>query len=264
MVPERSRNEPPPLGAQAIQRAFGVLQCFTVERPAVSLTEITKATGLTLPTAHRIVKTLQSNQFLDQEEPTGKYTLGPALLRLAEIILRRHDNIASTATPHLERLRDLTTETVGLHTPLNGERICILEIVGHHAMRMATGVGHVYPLYAGAAGKAILAWLPKAEVGTILSRPMGITGRSAVKPANLRKELALIKQQGYAISAGETVPGARALAAPIFSSNGIIGSINIAGPEQRWSESRVLEAVPDLLTVTRSLSRQFGSPVTEG
>jgi DNA-binding IclR family transcriptional regulator len=254
-----SPEDQSPLGAQAIQRALRVLECFSVDQPAVSLTEITNATGLTMPTAHRIVKALQSNQFLTHDEITSKYSLGPALLRLAKVILSRDENFGTVATPYLQRLRDVITETVGLHLRRDDDRICIAEITAPHAFRMMAGVGRTYPMHAGAAGKAILAFLPDAEVDRLLAEPIDWVWTTP--PPNIRKlrrELAIARKQGYATSFSETVPGANALAAPVFSSRGVIGSINITGPDQRWTTARIQEAVPEVLAVSNMLSRQFG------
>jgi DNA-binding IclR family transcriptional regulator len=254
-----SADEQSPQGAQAIQRALRVLECFSVDQPSVSLTEITKATGLTMPTTHRIVKMLQSNQFLTHDEITSKYSLGPALLRLAQVILHREDNLGSVATPYLQRLRDVFTETVGLHLRREEDRICLAEIVAPHAIRMTAGVGRTYPLHAGAAGKAILAFMAEAEIDRLLVEPIHwIWTTKPPDTRKIRRELVTIRAQGYATSFSETVPGANALAAPVFSSTGVIGSINITGPEQRWTTARIDDAVPELLVVSSLLSRQFG------
>lgn len=252
-------DEQSPLGAQAIQRALRVLECFTVDRPAVSLTEIATATGLTMPTAHRIVKALQSSQFITHDEFSACYSLGPALLRLAGVILRREENLGSVATPYLERLRDSTGETVGIHAPRNGMRVCVVEIVGSHAIRMASGVGHTYPLYAGAAGKAILAFRPPDDIERILSTPIHlVSSGKPVSAAKLRRELAQIRNDGYAISHSETVLGANAVATPVFNSRGVIGAINITGPDGRWNDAAMNTAIPELLGIAAKLSEQFG------
>jgi DNA-binding IclR family transcriptional regulator len=248
-----------PHGAQAIHRALRVLKCFSTDHPTVSLTEITNMTGLTMPTAHRIVKALQSNQFVAHDELTARYSLGPALLRMAGVILRREENLGSVATPYLERLRDITGETVGLHAPHDGDRICLVEIVGSHAIRMATGVGQTYPLHAGAAGKAILAFLPPERVEHALAEPLQLVSTGEpVNPAELRHELSHIRSTGYAFSRGETVHGANALAVPVFGSRGVLGSINITGPDSRWDTASMDAAVPDLLRIADKLSEQFG------
>jgi DNA-binding IclR family transcriptional regulator len=257
--PDKVADVQTPLGAQAIHRALRVLECFSVDHPTVSLTEITHATGLTMPTAHRIVKALQSNHFVAHDELTARYSLGPALLRLAGVILRREENLGSVATPYLERLRDMTGETVGLHAAHNRDRVCLVEIVGSHAIRMATGVGQTYPIHAGAASKAILAFLPQERVDQALVEPLELvsTGQP-VSAARLRRELARVRSTGYAISHGETVEGANALAAPVFGSRGVLGSVNITGPSSRWDDAAMAAAVPELLHIARQISEQFG------
>lgn len=255
----RSTSTSPPSGARAIQRALDILNCFSLAEPSNSLTELAGRTGLTMPTCHRIVKTLQSNGYLGQNEANGHYVLGPSVMRLSEVFFHRDDNLASVAHPYLDRLRRLTTETVGLHTPFEGERICIAELVGFHSIRMATGVGHVYPLYVGAAGKALLAWMPEETVDRVVATGMPPVGPSKVDEVSLRRDLERVRERGYAVSEGETVAGARALAAPVFAASRIVAAINITGPSHRWSKTLFEEAVPDLLEASRDLSRLLGS-----
>ena len=76
-------------GSQAIHRTLRILECFTLASPTVSLTELTRQTGLTMSTAHRIVKALQRTEFLTQDPLTNRYALGPEVMRLARVIMAR-------------------------------------------------------------------------------------------------------------------------------------------------------------------------------
>src|SRR5690606_37464501 len=136
-------------GAQAIHRAMTVLEAFTVGRPALTLTEITDYAGLTVPTAHRMVRALQSRGYVTHDPITGHYSLGSSVMRLAQVILRRGERgeVGALAVPHLERLRDLTGETASIHAMVGLDRVCIAEFPSHEVVRMTSGVGHVYPLY---------------------------------------------------------------------------------------------------------------------
>ena len=250
-------------GAQAVYRALNILQCFSVERPSVSLTEAAHETGLTLSTTHRILKALQGKDFIVRDGATGRYTVGPAILRLARVTLEgnTHNELLAAAMPHLEHLRTITGETVGIHVPFNQTRLCLSEVVSLRPLRMASGVGQLYPLHAGAAGKVLLAFMPAPVVKRLLATanagPVG--GIKVPLRTRLLKELPEIRKRGYATSFGETVPGASAAAAVIRTGEERpVGAINITGPATRWTKKRMAEHLPTLLAAAREIEGRLG------
>ena len=237
-------------GSQAVHRVLRILNCWTENQPTLSLTEVAKQTGLTLPTTHRMIKALQDQGFLVPDSVSGHYSLGPAITELARVVLGRgsQDELPVVALPHLEKMRAISSETVGLHLPTADSRICVAELVSREPIRTATGVGRSFPLPAGAAGKALVAWSPE---------------RLAMVDANpskkLRAELAQAVKVGYAISEGETIPGARGLAIPVFATGGVVvAAINITGPAHRWTDERMQEVLPEFLREVAGISAQLG------
>lgn len=256
----RDENE---YGVQSINRALALLKLFSTENPNLSLTEICQTTGLTMPTAHRMVKALRSNGFLVQDPFTGRLSLGPAVVRLAFVLLRNNDisSLVSFAMPYLGRLRSTTGETVGLHVPSEGGRLCVAEAVSRHLMLMATGVGNIMPWHAGAASKAMLAFMPEDERDHLLASTdlAPLTEATMVDAGQFRKALATVRKQGYAISEGESVPGASAIAKPILNANGrVIAAINITGPSTRWSRRLMIMALPNLSEATTAIESFLG------
>ena len=261
--PARSVDASEERGAQAIHRAMTVLEAFTTGRPSASLTEITEYTGLTVPTAHRMVRALQSRGYLTHDPITGQYSLGSSVMRLAQVVLRRseQDQVVALAMPHLEMLRDLTGETAGIHTIIGTDRMCVAELASHQIVRMTSGVGHIYPLYAGAAGKALLCGMEPARLDALLAKQKlaKVTPNTITDLAQLRKEIKAARTNGYATSFAETTPSANALAAPLFGPDGVVAAINIAGPVTRWTTEAMQAAVPTLLETTAILSEHLGS-----
>lgn len=249
-----------PSGSQTVDRALQILECFTLERPSLTLTELASLTGLTVPTAHRLLKALQTREFLVLDQNTRRYSLGPGAMRLAGVIMQR-DDVQAVAMPHLERLRALTEETVALHWLVEDYRVCVLELVSRHFMRMTSGTGRRYPLHVGASGKAILAHLPEETISRILDR----TGKDWPGIAfeddrdEYMSQLAEIREQGYAVSFGEVVEGASALAAPILDANRHpITAINITGPSIRFGRERIDSVLPVLIESVQDIEGQLG------
>jgi DNA-binding IclR family transcriptional regulator len=126
-------------GSKAIHRALSILRAFTSERPTLTLTEITRDAKLTMPTAHRMAKALQAEEFLVQEAATGAYMLGPAVMSMAQVILERNDEpgILLTALPVMEELREMSGETVCLFRPAGTQRVCIAEMPSRQLIRVS-------------------------------------------------------------------------------------------------------------------------------
>jgi IclR family transcriptional regulator, KDG regulon repressor len=246
-------------GAQTVHRAIDILESFTIDRPSLSLGQICDAVQLTLPTTHRLLKALQHKDMVTWDPLSKRYSLGVGVMRLASLILNR-DDLNQIIQPWLEFLRNETRETTALHGVFENERVCLVELVSPLPIRMASGVGTPYPLYAGAAGKAILAWMPPSRIAQILDDAVESRKLSAQRRSALRVELEQIRSDGYATSRGETVSSAAAIAAPILNANGaVVGAINITGPANRLTTTRVEEFVPMLTRVSASVMRQLGA-----
>jgi DNA-binding IclR family transcriptional regulator len=237
-------------GAQTVHRAMNILELFSASRPSIALAEISNTTGLTLPTAHRLVRALQENGLIVQDPHTKFYSLGPAIARMAAVMQGR-DDVIIAAHPFMERLRELSGESVGFHWLVGSERVCVHELVSVQPLRMASGVGHSYPLIAGAGGKAILAGLSTAALESILDESK-VPNRAVI-----HRSLDSVRKLGYATSQGETVEGAAAIAVAICRTYGeVIGAINVTGPAQRLTMTRleqlhvpVVEAAQNLMTL---------------
>ncbi|MPZ62040.1 MAG: helix-turn-helix domain-containing protein [Propionibacteriales bacterium] len=251
-------------GAQAIHRALTILEVFSTVNPSVTLTEISEFAGLTVPTAHRMVRALQSRGYVMHDPITGHYSLGPSVMKLAQVVLLRgeQDKLLTLSMPHLEALRDLTDETVSLHVAVGSSRVCIAEVVSHQVVRMAMGVGRVFPLYAGAAGKALLSGMSDESLDEILGgeTKLVLPASSVVLAlSRLKRELLSVREDHYATSEGEAVAGAAGIAAPVFSPRGMEAAINIGGPAVRWTRAAMNAVVPQLLETAATISEQLGA-----
>ncbi|MEO5837581.1 MAG: hypothetical protein ABIQ73_03410 [Acidimicrobiales bacterium] len=113
------------------------------------------------------------------------------------------DDVIVVAHPTMERLRELSGESVGFHWLVGDRRVCVHELVSDHPLRMASGVGNWYPLVSGAGGKAILANVSEARLESILAKAEG------ADPTVVRGELARARALGYATSHADGRGGAR-------------------------------------------------------
>lgn len=248
-------------GSQTVSRALKLLRCFSAETPKLTLTELSAMTELTVPTTHRLLRTLIHEGFLYMDDDTKRYSLGPALLKLAGAIIHR-DDMHNIVLPHLERLRRQTGETAALHLLVDGMRVCIIELPSHQSIRMTSGVGRSYPLHIGAAGKVILSNLPPEELDEYVRDHLDQSWDEAAIQ-RLRQQLHEMRESGYAKSFGEVVDGASALASAVLDASDYpIGAINLTGPAGRWTETLMEDQLENLRDAIADIASKLGrSPV---
>lgn len=253
-------SKKPPAGSQTVDRALQLLECFSEDQPSISLTTFSQTAGLTMPTTHRLLKALQAREYLVYDQATRLYSLGPGAMRLASLIIHR-DDINAVVLPWLERLRRLTGETVAMHWLVDRYRVCILELESRHFIKMSSGVGRRYPLYAGAAGKAIISFLPDDEIHELLK----LASEDGIGPLvegsldDFMEKVEVIRGSRVAQSTSEVVDGASAVAAPILNaSKRPLAALNITGPSSRFNEKNQESASTLVLEAVASVEARLG------
>ncbi len=242
-----------------IERAIDVLLLFTSSRSStLGVTEIATELGLSKAVVHRILASLKSRRLLDVHEDSRRYSLGPAVLTLGLAYLERLD-IGEVARPELERLSNITNETATLSTRSGDTRVYVAQVLPDREVKMTVPLGRPFPLHTGGSSKAFLAWLPESDIDAYLSRPLEqLTEHTVVDSAELRRELATIRQRGYAVSFGERQAGAASVAAPVFDHLGaVVAVVSVAGPAERLRDS-IEAAARELVASTQLVSARLG------
>lgn len=227
-------------GVQSIDRAVQILRCFDSEDPALGITELSRRTGLSTSTVHRILASMMDNDLVRQSADR-RYSLGPLILQLG-----RNGGMPAAfrdaALPVAKRLRDETDETVGIHELLPNEHRAVIEQVEsrQELRRTYTEFGVPIPLHHGAPGKALLSHLPTERQEWWLSQPIDpATPRTIDDPRALRRQLREIRARGWAYSDAERTSGIRAVAAPVTDHAGdVVGALGLSVPTVRMDDDR--------------------------
>lgn len=241
-------------GSQTVERAFGLLELLADTTGDRSLTELAAAIDLSIPTAHRLLKTLVSLGYVRQL-PNRRYGLGLGLLRLAS---RVDTQLASIAKPHLDSLARETGESANLAV-LEGDMVVYTaQAPSRHAMRMFTEVGHHAHAHSTGVGKAILAELADDLVTRIITRAgmPARTDQTITDPDTLRTELKQIREAGFAIDNGEQENGVccYAVAVPDVP---LPMAISVSGPAFRLNSELGEKAVPLLIREAKAISEEI-------
>ena len=242
-----------------VERAADVLNAFTeLDGATVGVTELSERLGLSKAVVHRILTSLRVKGFVELDDDTRRYSLGPASLSLGLTYLQKID-VRDQARSFLRDLSERTNETATLSVRRGDVRMYVDQITPSREVKMTVQLGHPYPLHAGGSSKAFLAHLSEDFIEDYLSKPLERLGPlTTTDPDVLRKDLALVRSRGFASSLGERQEGAGSVAAPVFGlENEPVAVISVCGPVERFRDE-IDDIAPILLESTRKLSRRLG------
>jgi DNA-binding IclR family transcriptional regulator len=239
-----------------------VLDCFSKDRPAWSLSELSARLGLPKSTLHRFLTGLEHHGLLRRGQDDGRWRLSYRLFIWGSLAADS-TGIRHVALPILSGLAETTGETVLLTEYHAGEVICIDKVETNHSVRIALEVGQRRTPHAGASSKVLMAYLPEAEIAQII-REKGLPRYCAgtiTDPDQLRRELAQIRVCGYAVSYEETDRGAWGIATPVRNWEGaVVAAIGIAGPTVRFSDEQAQRYVGLCCEAAARVSTLLGHP----
>ena len=229
-----------------------------------SATEIAQRTGEPLSSVYRLLQSLVGVGWVDRGWRRGTYRLGLLLLTIGGQLEDRLD-IRECALPSLRHLLEATGYDEPPVRATRHPRGLRRRLDGQAVRSLAMQLGSSLPLFAGAAPRAILAFLPPAEQRSSL-KPSRLPGDPPRPDATaIQADIERVRRDGFAVSDGDVTPGIAALGAPVFNHRGELeAAISISGlRSQILGSSR--EANIELITsCAREVSRSLGQQVTLG
>lgn len=244
---------------QAIDRAIMILNCFSVDRRELKLSEISDMLDINKSTVHGIISTLRFHGLIDQDEESQKYRLGIYLMALGERVSNSLD-IIGLSKPYINEICKEVEETVHLGTLDGMDVVYIDKIESNQSMRIITSIGTRKPAHCTGIGKVMLAHLNTDKIVEMFPDELErYTPNTIVDKLELIEELSRIKKRGYSYDNEENNIGLTCLAAPIFDYTGKAKyGISVSGPTIRMDSAKVEEVKRMLLDVTREISLQLG------
>ncbi len=253
-----------PAGAYTVKSLVKALNILEVladgEQPSYSLTELSRRLRLHVSTVHRLLVNLTREGFVEQDPLNGAYRLGYGVMRMGLKVLSRLD-FRQVAAPLLRRLNEQTQETVHLAI-LQGQHALSIDNYGSpQPVSLDAPLGSVLPLYCTGVGKAILAHQDDAFLKALAESP-GLVRRTPhtfTSLPQLRKELARVREEGYAVDNEEVVEGLRCVGAPLFEHSGLVrAAFSVAGPAMRITAARLPGIVRLVCETSREISHRLG------
>ncbi len=243
--------------ATAASRVLAVLSAFGPAHPALTLSEISRRSGLTLTTTHRLVGELRQWGGLERG-PDGRYAIGLRLLELGA--LAPHGlQLRELALPYLDDLHQATRANVHLAVRDGSDGVYVEALRARGAVKLMSRIGGRWPLHATGTGQVLLAFTERGAQDQLLKAPLKrFTPDTITDVAVLRRVLADVRRTGVAIAENQLTPDALAVAVPVRGQRDeVVAALGVT-VQRGTVQSHAL--VPALAATARGISRALGAP----
>jgi len=253
-VPQPSSEEVIPLAAHldqfsgdpnfmtSLARGLSVIQAFSDRKLHLSISQLSKRTGLSRASVRRCLHTLSKLGFAGSDDGRNFY-LRPRVLTLGHSYLSSTP-VATSAQPILEHLSHILNESCSIALLEGTEIVYVARANVTRIMAIDLGVGTRLPAFCTSMGRVLLAHLPADELESVLPKIefTRYTDRTVTSVEKLCQALAMVRREGYAIIDQELELGLRSMAVPVRNATGrVVAAINVGAHGQRVS-------IPDMQT----------------
>jgi IclR family pca regulon transcriptional regulator len=233
---------------QSLERGLAVIRAFGADTPALTLTEVSRSTGLTRAATRRFLLTLVDLGYVRSDG--RRYALTPRVLELGYAFLSAL-SLPEVAEPHLERLVAEVHESSSVSLLDGDDIVYVARVPTSRIMRVSINVGTRFPAYATSMGRVMLAGMDDADLDAFLERVelRRLSSRTITSAPALRAELMRVRAQGWAMVDQELEEGLRSVAAPIRDRGGhVVAAVNLSAHASRTSKESVRrDLLPSLL-----------------
>lgn len=241
-----------------LDKVVSILQCYASGTERLEPPEVAARLGLSPATAYRLMKAMAEHRLIEHE-PAG-YRLGVTLLqlgaRVADGLELRH-----VAAPHMEWLRDQTSENAELHLRHGATRVPIEVLAGPRNLRPMGQIGVPLPLHVGASAMVLLAGLDPDEAVLLARTSQQASGDTReLDTDRIGSACTRVRKQGWASSDGEREPGVAAVAAPVYDRlAAMVAALVVSAPSDRLRPKAAKAiAVDACVEAARRVSRDLG------
>lgn len=241
----------------SIAKAVTLLNCFSYEKPRLRLKEVSALTGISQPTAYRMLSTLKSFNLIAQQE--GYYSLGAGFLKYEGIVLNSME-IRRIGLPYMEELSNNLRINVSLALIDNMEVVYVARAETPYCAYGYFHIGMRRPVYCTALGKVLVCKSQEIVSEVFKHGVRRYTLNTITDKQEFLKEIEKVSLQGYAVDYEEWSNGINCLAAPLYDATGhIVAGLSISGPTSIYTNEKILEFVPFLMEYAHRISARMGA-----
>lgn len=241
-------------GLRSVGTALDVLECFAIDG-SLGVSDVARRLGIGKATAHRLLQTLATRGFVEQDRETGKYRLGMHLYELGHLAQARN-TFRHAALPHLQAIAAATGYTVNFSVPDGVDVVFVERIETGAGGELLGHVGRRLPLHCTSSGKVIAAFNPAVDQARRTAGFPPYARRTIRTETAWSRAMADVRRQGFAVSHGESFEGMTSIAVPVMQRKVAVASISAFGPTDQIAADmdrlRIL-----LATASRQIAAQL-------
>jgi DNA-binding IclR family transcriptional regulator len=228
-------GESDPLTVRALARGLSILSLFDVDHREWTIDEIAARTGLLRMTAYRMVRTLESAEFLVRDTTSNHYHLGPAAITMA-YVAGDHSELVEHARPFLEGLLARTGESVTLAVPVDGVPVCVSIVNSRRPFQREVAPGRIIGDLASVHGKIFTAFSdPERRAAVLAQKRRKHTPRTVTDPDELKRELERVAAEDLAYDEEGLYLSICAVGSPVRDQLGnVVAALSVVMPTGRF------------------------------
>jgi DNA-binding IclR family transcriptional regulator len=246
---------------KSLEKALSILELMILEGRNLALTAIASKSGLGKGTVHRILGTLKSRKFVNQDPDTRKYGLGIRALEMGSAV-KKDEILRKAMRPALRELFRQCNETVNAAILEHSEIIYIYRLESEEPLRFSLQVGSRFPAHCTSTGKIMLADLSDQELGRLYENRddlCKLTEKSIGSFKQLMEEIRDLRQKGLAYDLEETLAGVNCIAAPVRKAGKeVVAAISISGPKERMTKTKMSSFASLITEAAAKISEELG------
>ena len=228
---------------EALARGLDIITAFSPTATALSVSEVAARTSLPRPTARRLLMTLERLGYVRSSD--GVYTLTTKVLELGTTYIAAL-GIWELARPHLEALVAQTGESSSMSQLDGSDIVYVARVPVPKIIAIAVHIGTRFPAVATSMGQVLLADLADDELTTVLQTPVAVGDHpagGADPQASSTRDLAVVRERGWALSDERLSLGIRSIAAPVRDASGAtVAAVNVTVHAAETSVERAASA----------------------
>ena len=245
--------------AKALVKGLALVEHVADSARPMRLVDLVESSGLPRATALRLLDVLCRSEVL-RVDSDGRYTLGPRVAAWGQSFLDRLD-LRSQAIDLMEELVELSGETCFLGVVDRRQVLYLAAVDSPQPVRPAARPGFRNPLHCTGIGKVLLSGMTDDAIRRLLVAPLERrTENTITEPDGVLTHIAMVRERGFAIDEIENEESVRCVAAPVRDHTGaVVAGISVSAPAYRFSTEDVHHLAPEVVRVTRELSRRLGA-----
>jgi DNA-binding IclR family transcriptional regulator len=239
---------------KSANRALDILEYVADATEPPTFSRLLSDLGVPRSSLFHLLNNLLARGYLEQDGSGGRYRLGRRVGQLATRL--QGPTLVATVLPHLRSLSDILNETSGFNIWTGDNVEAVATAMGRQALAFTMKVGERAPLYAVSSGKIVLSQMSNAAFGAYLDRIalQRITARTLQSKSALRREVSAVRKDGFAYSREEFTPGITGISTAVIKDGQFLGTVNLAVPTARFTESQDVLFRREMRAVAAALS----------